>query len=178
MSDPRLVVSDEEYEALGGSSPESSPPWLAEAIGRLGWTLGETRQALLKVTFADTGTPSTIPPIDGGEAAEQLPSAASASIPVDKLTFSRSDLTLDVEAADVSERWAREWANANVQTGIPGPVPLGRGFASTCSALIDMGSLLLRATWWSETSTVPETLASGAPNPAEQFLTLESPVAE
>lgn len=173
MTDSRVVVADEEYEAPAGAAPESSPPWLNEAMGRLGWSLAEAKQAVLKVTFADAGSPSPIPTIDGGAVAEQLPSVASASIPVDKLSFTNADLLLDVEVADVSDQWAREWANANVQTGIPGPVPLGQGFASTSAALIDTGTLLLRATWWSQSSTVPALLANGTPNPAAQFLTLD-----
>lgn len=174
MSDLRIVVSEENYEALEEGPLQSSPSWLSEAIARLGWTQVTARTALLQVTFADTGMPSAIPVTDGGEAAEQLPPLTSTNIAVDKITFSRGDLMLNVEVAAVSEHWAREWANANLQTGIPGPVPLGQGFASTSAALIDTGALLMRASWWSETTTVPDALANGVPNPMEQFLALDS----
>jgi len=173
MSDQLPVVADEEYEAIATSEDGPAPSWLPEAVGQNGWTLERIDRSVLTVSFADgNATDLKMPRVGGLDAARDLPSIATADIPIERLSFSREELRMEVEVADVAEQWAREWADLNMETGSPEQVPLGQGFASPTAALIDTGQLLMRGSWWSETKTVPAALVSGTPSPVRELLTL------
>ncbi len=177
---PIPVVSFEEYETASVGASNPAPSWLPSAIRGLGWSLQATKDSTLTVLFADLSgsAGAQLPPIEGIEDTRKLPALATASIPIEQLFFSRKDLQLDVEVSDVSDRWAREWANSVVKMGTPESVPLGKGFAADGGAVIDMGRTLFRANWSSESASVLEVLASGTPNPSGELLKLSAPAGQ
>lgn len=179
MADPIPVVTDEDYRApTTWRSSAVAPDWLTRAFEKLGWVFDGSELGELNLTFVDGRTAGAIPDppiqLNGVEGVKSLPVLAYARIPADQLTFSRSSsLWLSVGVTQISDAWARHWANYVLQMGKPRPVPLGVGFANGAGAVIDTGTLFIRAMWGSTTLPGAGVERVDANGPAKQLLSLQ-----
>lgn len=137
--------------ALWRSSPVT-PDWLLPSVSSLGWNFDQTQLGERDLTIADAADTAVKPPrigIQGFPGANRLPHLGYARMPVDAHFFSDDGLWLYVEVSDVTDSWARTWANFILGLGPAKEVPAGRGYAVVKGAVIDTGSRLIRATWGS-----------------------------
>jgi hypothetical protein len=171
------VISEEEYSApVVGSSSAQLPQWLIPRLVERKWQHDRSEQAVLAVYFIDgrRGPQAPYPQIEGQAAVAELPVAATARLPIDRLLFSRDTLRLSVEVAYTNDEWSREYVRQVLSRAATRKVPLGTGFAEDPKAVLDIGKALVRATWWSEAVTVPGARRLGIASPAEEFLTLQT----
>lgn len=135
-------------------SSSITPEWLIDSVTSLGWQFEESQLGERDLTIADGSGATVTPPrigLQGFPGVDRLPLLGYARMSVDGHRFSNDGLWLYVEVSDVTESWAREWANFIVALGPAKPLPSGQGYAVMKGTVIDTGDHLIRATWGSTT---------------------------
>jgi len=95
-----------------------------------GWSLDSGCETTLSITIVDQGPTGK--------------TSVSTSVPVQRGFLSRGQETIQLDVTYLTDQTARAWADYVEVPGSLQSVPLGRGFASGKSAVIDRGDSLLR----------------------------------
>lgn len=154
VDDGVLVVAAQEYLDAPGATA-TVPAWITAAFSRSGWVRTSASTAEIAVEFVDgrgrAANGGDLPQIEGLPMAGDFPVAATVSIPVTVLRFSRGRATGTVEIADISAPLARTWSSHVTQPAAMRR--LGAGglvHADDKGAVLLLGDLLIRADMWEE----------------------------
>jgi hypothetical protein len=154
VADAVMVVAAHEY-LDAPSATATVPAWVTAAYSRTGWERTSAYAAEIAVEFVDgrggAANGGDLPQIEGLPMTGDLPVAATISIPVTVLRFSRGPATGTVEIADISTPLGRIWAAHVTQPGAMRP--LGTGglvYADDKGAVLLVGDLLIRADMWED----------------------------